>query len=370
MSHRTFTDIVVGAATVRTTSAASDGAGALRTAGRSPDVGGTDSGAQGKGVYVPARWIPAPATVSKEAHAFLANPPNMAGSPPPSDLGDKAGWRAYADEGNRMLTAMMAGNTAAHPAEIITHQLSATPMFELIPRSLAPESEGRAIYFIHGGAYIHGSGLVAAHMAMPTADRCKMRTFAVDYRMPPDHPFPAGLTDAVEGYRELLKRFKPKNIAISGGSAGGGLAASLVLKIRDIGLPMPGCCALSTPEADLTESGDTFETNDTIDVVLQHRLANSIAAYANGHDLRDPYLSAIYGDFCKGYPPTILVSGTRDLFLSNTVLLHRALRRAGIDAELHVFEAMPHGGFFGAPEDEEAGAEQVRFIKERLRISK
>ena len=133
-----------------------------------------------------------------------------------------------------------------------------------------------------------------------------------------------------------------------------------------MGLPMPAACVLHSPEVDLTESGDTFETNDKIDIMLS-RLTNSIALYADGHDLTDPYLSPIFGDFSKGFPPTILTSGTRDLFLSNTVLMHRALRRAGLKAELHVFEAMPHGGFIGkAPENGEVWMEHVRFMDEHL----
>jgi acetyl esterase/lipase len=87
--------------------------------------------------------------------------------------------------------------------------------------------------------------------------------------------------------------------------------------------------------------------------------------YADGHDLADPYLSPLFGDFTEGYPPTILSTGTRDLFLSNTVRMHRALRNAGIPAELHVIEAAPHGGFFGSsPEDAEIGREVRRFIDE------
>jgi acetyl esterase/lipase len=146
------------------------------------------------------------------------------------------------------------------------------------------------------------------------------------------------------------------------------LAASFLLKARDLGLPLPEACVLATPEADLTESGDSFETNDTIDVVLKHRLTETIALYANGHDLRDPYLSAVFGDFSKGFPAAMLVSGTRDLFLSNTVILHRALLRAGCEAELHIWEAMPHGGFFGAPEDGEVLMAEAAFIRRKLRI--
>jgi acetyl esterase/lipase len=91
-------------------------------------------------------------------------------------------------------------------------------------------------------------------------------------------------------------------------------------------------------------------------------LTETIQLYANGHDLRDPYLSPLFGDFQRGFPPSLLISGTRDLFLSNTVRLHRALRKAGMKADLHVFEAMPHGGFFNAPEDAESAEEQRRFI--------
>jgi acetyl esterase/lipase len=139
-----------------------------------------------------------------------------------------------------------------------------------------------------------------------------------------------------------------------------------LLKARDLGLPMPAACVLHSPEADLTEAGDSFETNNGIDGVLT-RLTNSIALYANGHDLRDPYLSPLYGDFSKGFPPTILTSGTRDLFLSNTVLMHRALRRAKISAELHIWEAMGHGCFFGmAPEGQEVLEEHARFIRQCL----
>lgn len=208
--------------------------------------------------------------------------------------------------------------------------------------------------------------MVSAYMAMPLAGLCQMRVFAVDYRMPPNHPFPAALDDTVEAYQTMLQWYEPENIAVAGRSAGGGIAAAFLLKARDMGLPLPAACVLATPEADLTESGDTFETNDTIDVVTRRRQTKSITRYANGYDLRDPYVSPLFGDFSKGFPPTILTSGTRDLFLSNTVLMHRALLRAGIEAELHVWEAMPHAGFFGAPEDQEVCAEHVRFIKKKI----
>lgn len=319
------------------------------------------------GVHVPARTIPAPSTVSIEAQAFLSSPPMM-GETYLSDPTDKEAWRTCLDAGNAMLSAAMAANAERFPAEIITHQVGATVVYEIVPQGVGPDTADRAIFYVHGGAYVQGSGLAAAHMALPLAAMAQVRTFSIDYRMPPDHPFPTGLDDTVEAYRWLLERFDAKNVVVVGASAGGGLAASFLLKARDVGLPLAGACVLATPEADLTESGDTFETNDTIDVVLKHRLTETIALYANGHDLRDPYLSAVFGDFSKGFPPTMLVSGTRDLFLSNTVILHRALLRSGCKAELHIWEAMPHGGFFGAPEDGEVLLAEADFIRRNLRI--
>jgi acetyl esterase/lipase len=172
----------------------------------------------------------------------------------------------------------------------------------------------------------------------------------------------------VEAYEFLLKRYKPSRIALHGASAGANLAAATILKARDLGSPLPGVCALHTAGVDMSHSGDTFSTNAHIDIVLREAPDNVRQLYAGGHDYRDPYLSPVFGDFSKGFPATILLSGTRDLLLSSTVMMHRALLRAGLQAELHVFEAMPHGGFGGAaPEDQELLAETARFIHMHLR---
>jgi acetyl esterase/lipase len=319
-----------------------------------------------KGVFDPARTIPPPLTVSREARAFLSQRLQPGGHSQPTDINDKAAWKAFIEEGNRWLTMHMETASKAFRVEIVTHQLGRTPLYEVIPANIAPGDEDEAIFYTHGGAYIHGAGVAGAYMAIPLACKAGLRAFCVDYRMPPDYPFPIGLDDAVDAYRQVLERYKPEKIAVAGGSAGGGMAAALVLKLRDIGVPMPGACVLATPEADLTESGDSFETNIYCDVVSQGRLTDSIALYANGHDLRDPHLSPLFGDFSKGFPPTILTAGTRDIFLSNTVLMHRSLLRVGIEAELHIWEAMPHGGFFGAPEDQEVIVQHASFIRKQL----
>ena len=329
----------------------------------------TQTKEQSPGLFVAARFIPTPLTVSPEAQAFLSSSFSMSALPDP-DRQDLAAWRMHVKQGNTALTEMSAAFATKHPGDILTHRLSATEVFEVISNSIAADNEQKALLYIHGGGFTVGGGIAAAYMALPIASLLRTKVFSVNYRMPPDYPFPAGLEDCLEAYRLLLKQYKPQDIAVYGSSAGGGLAASVVLKARDIGLPLPAACVLATPEADLTESGDTFETNDTIDIVLSHRLSQSIALYAAGHNLRDPYLSPVFGDFSRGFPATLLTSGTRDLFLSNTVILHRALRRAGVTAELHVFEAMPHGGFFGAPEDQEVLLEHTRFVEKHLGLMK
>ncbi|CAN7593339.1 alpha/beta hydrolase fold domain-containing protein [Phenylobacterium sp. LjRoot219] len=318
-------------------------------------------------MFVPARTLPVPTTISPQAQAVLAqgSPYGHAEEPDPRD---KAAWAQRVEERNAMLTEMIEARFAAQ-REAFTfaaQPLSAATLHVVTPKELRPGDERRAVLYVHGGGFTMGGGIAAAYAAAGIAGLAKLRTFSVDYRMPPQSPFPAGLDDAVEAYRVLLDRYAPEHIAVYGASAGGGLAASCLLKARDLGLPMPGACVLRSPEADLTESGDSFETNNGVDPVLG-RLTNSIALYADGHDLTDPYLSPLYGDFNKGFPPTLLTSGTRDLFLSNTVLMHRALRRAGIVADLQIWEAMGHAGFLGAaPEDHEMFAEEVEFIRQRL----
>jgi acetyl esterase/lipase len=316
-------------------------------------------------LQLPARALPAPSTVSAEARTFLQTP--RPPFPPWPALNDAAGWRAAVAASNQIFAPIHETYRRNFAGDLREHKLAGVPVYEAVPKSIPERNRERVLLFLHGGAYVFGGGSLAGTGAIPIAGAGGYRTWSPDYRMPPDHPFPAALDDAVAVYRELLKSHKPANIGFVGLSAGGGLAAASILKIRDLGLPLPTAAVLLTPEADLTESGDTFVTNEDVDIVLKKPMAVLNQLYAAGADLRNPYLSPVFGDFSKGFCPTYLQSGTRDLLLSNTVLLHRALRRGGIEAELHVWEAMPHAGFFGAPEDAEALAEQLGFLDRHLR---
>jgi len=281
--------------------------------------------------------------------------------PAPSD---KDAWRKQLAMGEAAREQMAATMLVGSRSAVETTRIAGVLCYDCVP-SEAARGDGPVYLFIHGGAFVVGAGTFAKAQGVRSADALGVRTVSVDYRMPPDHPFPAAPEDCVAVYRALIEKVDPKRVVIGGSSAGGNLAAAATLMIRDRGIPLPAGAVLLTPEVDLTESGDSFRTNESLDVVLKGGLPNCNALYANGHDLRDPYVSPLFADFAGGFPPALVQSGTRDLFLSNSVLIHRKLRDAGIDAELHVWEAMPHGGFIpgDAPENAQIQAEVARFIR-------
>jgi len=194
--------------------------------------------------------------------------------------------------------------------------------------------------------------------------------FSVDYRSPPDHPYPAPLDDCMAVYRHLLTLRRPDEIVVGGASAGANLAAALVLRARDEGLPMPGGAVLLTPGIDNTHSGDSYETNKGIDSALPADMDAIRQIYAGGHDFADPYISPLFGDFTKGFCPSFLSAGTRDLFLSNAVRMHAALLAADIPSTLYVIEAASHGGFHGAPEEEAINREVRKFVLARFQAAR
>jgi acetyl esterase/lipase len=317
------------------------------------------------GVKVEARWLPFAASISEAAAQALSRYVTEDGVPlrsnlfpPPDDL---EAWR----EALAVIDSLTArrGEATEIAAVAETIQIGGATVHVATPQTLA--SEAHAYVDIHGGALVAGGGELCKAGGRRMAELLGARVYAVDYRLPPDHHYPAGLDDCVSAYRGLLARYLAANIVVGGGSAGANLAAAMVLRARDEGLPMPAGLVLLSPELDLTESGDSFEVNFPADVVLGGRLMNANLFYAAGHDLAHPYLSPLFGDFSKGFPPTFLQAGTRDLFLSNAARMHRALRRAGTAAELHVFEGMAHMTPPGTPEADDLNGEVRRFVHGR-----
>lgn len=284
--------------------------------------------------------------------------------PQPDDI---AGWMAIKAAADAQYAAAVKGH--AGDLDATSETIAAGSATVHLATPTAKFDDRHAVIDLHGGALVFGGGEACRISACRQAGQHNALCYGVDYRMPPEHPYPAALDDCVAAYRYVLERHAPDHIAICGRSAGGNLAAALLLRVRDEGLPMPACLVLLSPQVDLTESGDSFRTNEMLDAVLPRSLMSNNLLYAGGADLAHPYLSPVFGDV-RGFPRTFLQSGTRDLFLSNTVRMHRALRRAGVDADLHVFEAMPHGGFMGGtPEDRELEAEIRRFVRSSLRSS-
>lgn len=243
--------------------------------------------------------------------------------------------------------------------------------FVVTPKHVLPENRQRLLMHIHGGGYVFSPGLAALPEAMLLASYGGYKVVSVDYRMPPDFPYPAAMDDAMVVWKELIRTTPPKNMAVFGTSTGGAMTLSLVLRAKDERVPLPAAIASGTPWADIADIGDTYRTNewkDNILVTWDGWLGRAARLYAAGRDLKDPQLSPIYGNF-SGFPPTILTSGTRDLFLSNTVRTHRKLRRAGVEADLNVYEGQSHAQYAhdpDAPETKEAFGDIARFFDRHL----
>ena len=281
----------------------------------------------------------------------------MPASPYP-ELDDTEGWLQRIKASDEGLSMFIRSDLPVESAET---EIDGVRTYVVRAPDVQDDASTPIYLDIHGGALISGGGEGCRSMAAGGALTSGMIHWAVDYRMPPLHPYPTPLDDCMTVYRRLLTERDPADIIVGGGSAGGNLSAALIARAKDEGLPMPAGLVLMTPEVDLTESGDSFTTNLGLDNILSGSLMPANLLYANGHDLSHPYLSPLFADV-TGWPPTFIQAGTRDLFLSNAVRMHRKLRNAGVDAELHVFEAMPHGGFGGAPEDLEMAAERRRFL--------
>jgi acetyl esterase/lipase len=283
-----------------------------------------------------------------------------------------------ADEWKELINRRAAGAIALLPAmkqklgvKVEATTIAGVKAFIVTPDKMPAANRHRLAVHVHGGGYVFGPGEAALPEAILLAGFGGYKVISVDYRMPPDFPYPAAMDDAMAVYKAALKMAKPKNIAVFGTSTGGAMTLAMVLRAKAEKLPLPGAIAPGTPWSDIAKIGDTYETNEWIDNVLvtwDGWLGRAAKLYANGRDLKDPQLSPIYGDF-SGFPPAILTSGTRDLFLSNTVRTHRKLRRAGVTADLHVYEGMSHAqyGFdMNAPETKETFTEIARFFDKHL----
>jgi epsilon-lactone hydrolase len=211
-------------------------------------------------------------------------------------------------------------------------------------RVATPQSlPGRHMLYLHGGAYINGSPSHYRDFIWRIANVTSSSVLCIDYRLAPEHPFPAALDDAVAAYRWLLADgATPQRLAIMGDSAGGGLTFATLLRLRDEGVPLPAAVVTLSPWTDLALTGESIRTNAHLDVMLSAEQAPALAAhYLGAADPRHPYVSPLYGDHA-GLPPTLIHVGSEEVLLDDSVRIADRLRAAGCSVALEVWPRMPH----------------------------
>jgi len=311
--------------------------------------------------------VPVPNSVSDDARRFLSAPRSATSDQRPP-VADKEGWRAYIAASNARIGQMEEMIVSACAVDVERTTINGARAAIVRPKNPDPRFDGRVLMNIHGGAYILCEGMIMEAAVLANAGATVV---AVDYRVAPDHPFPANIEDSAAVYRGLLDRYAPEQIAIYGTSAGGTFSLTTSLYLRQLGLPLPGALGILTPQHDLSgTTGDSFFAFDGLDLALSGSRPGALDManlFAGGHDLADPLISPIFGDYA-GFPPTYFLSGTRDMLLSATTLLHRRLHNAGVHTELHVFEAMPHGFNVQVklPEAQESIRDLLRFFDQNL----
>jgi monoterpene epsilon-lactone hydrolase len=308
------------------------------------------------------RVVPVPKTVSPEAQKMLGRVVSDAGGPEPTVAQQRAGtdkWQAGAGEVSKEL----------YPANVTEATIAGVPVRVVTPLTMLPEKRDRVLINVHGGGFKVDSGSLTE--SIPIANLTGTKVISVLYRMAPEHPYPAAVDDAIAVYKEVLKTYRPKNIGIYGTSAGAILTAEVTAKIKQLGLPMPGATGVFSGTGDLSQGGDSAAMY-TLDGLSGHLdppqdSLKDLGPYVGATNPRDPILSPMYSDL-TGFPPTLFITSGRDLLLSGTTILHRAYLRAGVDAQLVVFEALPHAFWNNPelPESKEADGIMAKFFDTHL----
>jgi monoterpene epsilon-lactone hydrolase len=315
-----------------------------------------------QGTAYVTRIIPMPETVSPEAQKYLTTP-----VPHPGPNATVAENRASTDA---MQTHDSAGNLARYPVNIAPSTVAGVPVRIVTPVVPIPADKvNRVLICLHGGGFTTDSGSLTE--SIPIANLTQTKVVSVLYRLAPEHPFPAAVDDSVAVYKELLLTYKPQHIAIYGASAGGILTAEVAAKIKKLGLPLPGALGIFTGSGDFSNAGDSTSIFSVVGLA-NHQTPRkgggpSSSSYVGPTDPKDPVLSPLYSDL-HGMPPTLFLTSTRDMMLSGTAILHRAFLRAGVDAQLVVFEALTHGFWYepDLPESQEADKLIAHFFDDHL----
>jgi acetyl esterase/lipase len=308
------------------------------------------------------RIVPVPATISPEAQKSLGRQQSDANVP--ESLEQR---RSHTDVWQKG-----AGETARkmYPVRSIENQtIAGVPTRVIAPLEIPHDRRDRVLLNVHGGGFNSDSGSFTE--TIPIANLTKTKTIAILYRLPPEHPFPAAVDDTVAVYKEMLKTHQPKKIALYGTSAGAILTAEMAVKLKQLGLPLPGVLGIFSGMGDFSRVGDSwsiYALNGFSGYLAPPSERKPDTAYTGSTNLHDAVLSPIFADL-KGMPPALFITSTRDLLLSGTVNLHRAFLHTGVDAQLVVFDALPHAFWnnVNLPESREADELMADFFNEALR---
>ncbi len=220
------------------------------------------------------------------------------------------------------------------------------------------------VLFLHGGSYLTGSLVGSRPVAGLLCEYCEMETFTFEYRLAPEHPFPAALEDAQIMWEYVLKQgWEPHNVILVGESAGGGLAFALCQMLREKNMPLPACIIGLSPWADLTEMSQSHLENEKTDPILtSDELRCAAVKYSAGESLKNPYLSPVFGDL-SDFPPVLLHVGSREILLDDSKQLYERLNAAGVPVQLSIYDGMWHVFHgFDIPESKQAFAEIKEFV--------
>jgi len=306
------------------------------------------------------RVIPMPATISPEAQKWLESL-NQQKVGPPETLAER---RTHTDAWRKMDSAEA---RKLYPVNVEETTTAGVRTDIITPVSGA--ASNRVLINLHGGGFNSDSGSLIE--GVPIENLAKIKVVSVYYRLAPENPFPAAVDDVVAVYKELLKAYPPHDIGIFGTSAGAILTCEVAVRLKQLGLPLPAALGIFSGLADFSRVGDSrqlFTLNGLpgrMEPVDPNHLPDD--QYVGKTDRKDPVLSPLFADL-HGMPPSLLVTSTRDILLSDTATLHRALLRAGDDAHLVVFEALPHAFWyhFQLPETQEALALMAKFFDAKL----
>jgi epsilon-lactone hydrolase len=308
-----------------------------------------------------SRVVPMPATISLEAQKWLQSltDNNLA----PESLEQR---RKHTDEWRKFGTDEARKYYPANVEETITAGIRTDI---ITPLEMPAKNRSRVLINLHGGGFNADSGSLIE--GVPISNLAKIKVVSVYYRLAPENPFPAAVDDAITVYKELLKTCKPHNIGIFGTSAGAILTFEVAVRLKQLGLPLPGALGGFSLLADFSRAGDSRQlfTLNGLPGAMQPVGSNNLPddQYVGKTGRKDPMLSPLFADL-HGMPPSLLLTSTRDMLLSDTAIFHRALLRAGNDSRLVVFEALPHAFWyhFQLPETKEALATIASFFDEKI----